>query len=97
MVCKVYKINDVTSFELLFLFSFSLTSFILRLSICHCKVLVYVCRCSFLGDILGLLLSAVAATSGFPCPEHNFVTVGPNHSKLGMHVSGDTSVSMKHV
>ena len=25
--------------------------------------------------------------SRFPCLEHNFVTVGPNHSKLGMHVS----------
>ena len=40
--------------------------------------------------------SSVAA-SRFPCLEHNFVTVGPNHSKLGMHMSGDTSVSMKHV
>ena len=26
---------------------------------------------------------------GFPCPEHNFVTLGPNHSKLGMHVSSN--------
>ena len=30
---------------------------------------------------------AAASASGFPCPEHNFVTVGPNHSKLGMHIS----------
>ena len=40
---------------------------------------------------------AAAAAAGFPCLEHHFVTVGPNHYKLGMHVSGDTSVSMKHV
>ena len=31
--------------------------------------------------------SSASSASGFPCPEHNFVTVGPNHSKLGMHVS----------
>ena len=31
------------------------------------------------------------AASGFSCSEHNFVTVGPNHSKLGMHVSSNDS------
>ena len=42
-------------------------------------------------------VAALSAASRIPCPQHYFVTVGPNHSKLGMHVSGDTSVSMKHV
>jgi len=27
--------------------------------------------------------------SGLPCPERNFVTVGPIDFKLGMHVSGN--------
>ena len=33
--------------------------------------------------------AAVSSASGFRWLEHNFVTVGPNHSKLGngMHVS----------
>ena len=34
-----------------------------------------------------LSLVVAASASGFPCSEHNFVTVGPNQSKLGMHVS----------
>jgi len=25
----------------------------------------------------------------FPCPERNFVIIGPNDSKLGMHASGN--------
>ena len=36
---------------------------------------------------IGITLSATAA-SGFPCSENNFVTVGSNAFKLGMHVSG---------
>jgi len=34
---------------------------------------------------------AAAAASGFPCPECNFVTVGPIDSKLSMHVSCNDS------
>ena len=34
-----------------------------------------------------IYLSSSLSASRFPCPEHNFVTVGPDHSKLGMHVS----------
>ena len=29
--------------------------------------------------------------SGIPCPEHNFVSIDPNDSKLGMHASGNDS------
>ena len=51
----------------------------------HHQVRWFLCRLKWL-HIERLLSSAVAA-SGFPCPEHNFVTVGPNRSKLGVHVS----------
>jgi len=34
---------------------------------------------------------AAAFASGFPCPERNFVIIGSNDSKLGMHVSDNGS------
>ena len=34
-------------------------------------------------------MASASASSLFPCPECNFVIVGPNDSKLGMHVSGN--------
>jgi len=37
---------------------------------------------------------SASALSRFPCPERNFVIIGPNDSKLGMHASGnDLSIS----
>ena len=37
--------------------------------------------------ILSSAVAALSSASVLPCPEHNFVTLGPNNSKLGMHVS----------
>ena len=44
------------------------------------------------GDIKGLLWpAALAAASGIPCPDGNFVTVGLNDSKLGMQFPGNVA------
>ena len=39
------------------------------------------------GVVTALSSPSSSATFRFPCLEHNFVTLGPNHFKLGMHVS----------
>jgi len=51
---------------------------------------------TLLGDIQVLLWSATssasaAAASRFFCPERNFVIIGSNDSKHGMHASGNDS------
>ena len=63
----------------------------------HIDFTILMCRLKRQHIGITLLVVAASAASSSVLASGRSITVGPNHSKLGMHVSRDTSVSMEPV